>query len=252
MKVVAIVQARMGSSRLPGKVLQPIAGRPMIDWVLARTAGASLVDECIVATTVGAEDDVLVRYLEARGGCGVFRGSAPDVLERYACCASSVNADIIVRVTADDPLKDPGVIDDAIRAFREPASCDYCSNTITPTFPEGLDIEVVGRDSLDRAHREAQLASEREHVTPYIWKRPDSFVVRQIMAPRNLSDWRWTVDREPDMQFMQAVLSEFGARPLTPYLEIVAWLEAHPEIRAINANIVRNEGYLTSLAADQQ
>jgi spore coat polysaccharide biosynthesis protein SpsF len=248
--VVAIVQARMRSSRLPGKVLADVAGIPMLFRVIDRTAAAETVNAVIVATTTGSEDDALADAIAARCACDVFRGSVDDVLSRYHDCAVVHRADVVVRVTADDPLKDPGVIDRAVRLLLNDPELDYCSNTLTPTFPEGLDIEAVRFDALARAHREAALPSEREHVTPYIWKNPEKFRVKNFVCERDLSDWRWTVDHPSDLDFVRRVYMQFCDAPLVPFEHVVEWLDHHPEIRSITAGIVRNEGYAKSTAGE--
>ena len=252
MRTVAIIQARMGSTRLPGKVLTEISGKTMLQRVVERTSAAKSVDEVVVATTNEKEDDTLVNYLKNEGICDIFRGSVDDVLSRYYECAKLHKADIIVRVTADDPLKDPQIIDQAIELLNEDPMLDYCSNTIEPSYPEGLDIEVVRLSALERAHNEAQLASEREHVTPYIWKHPNLFKILNFKFERNLKDWRWTVDKPEDIEFMRCVYREYGSCPLVSYKDVIVWLDKNPQIRQINSGINRNEGYLKSLDLEKK
>jgi spore coat polysaccharide biosynthesis protein SpsF len=247
MRVVAIIQARMGSSRLPGKVLADIAGKPMLERVIERVSAAQCVDKVVVATTRAAEDDVLVERLRSQKMCDVYRGSTDDVLSRFYECAKLNRADVVVRVTADDPLKDSQIIDRAIYLMRRDQNLDYCSNTIEPSYPEGLDIEVIRYNALKRAHLEAKFASEREHVTPYIWKHPELFCLLNFKSDRDLKEWRWTVDRREDIDFMQQVYEQFESQPLVSYQDVVAWLDIHPDIRQINAGICRNEGYLKSI-----
>jgi len=245
--IAAIIQARMSSTRLPGKVLMPLAGRPMIRHIVERVR-ASGVDEVIVATTREAADDPLVAYLEEERLCGVFRGSEDDVLERYYLSAKEAGAEIVVRVTADDPLKDPDVIDQALGFLAEDPGLDYCSNTLKPTFPEGLDIEAFRFSALEKAHREARLPSDREHVTPYIWKHGDIFRLKNFEHEEDLSSWRWTVDKPQDMEFMRQV---FGALwdgdSVLSYRTVIDHLKRHPELMEVNAGTVRNEGYLKSI-----
>jgi spore coat polysaccharide biosynthesis protein SpsF len=250
MRTVAIVQARMGSSRLPGKALAPIAGRAMINRVIERVRAAKLIDEVVVATTTLSEDDRLVDALELGRQCGIFRGDAEDVLARYFGCALQFAATVIVRVTADDPLKDPEIIDRSISQLTGDAHLDYCSNTLDATFPEGLDIEAFRFRALQRAHEEATLRSDREHVTPYIWRHPDRFSVANFTSDRNLKHWRWTVDKPDDLAFMNLIFSHFADQPLVSYRDVIAWLQSVPELVHTNASTERNEGYLTSLAAD--
>ena len=250
MKVVAIVQARMGSTRLPGKVLADIHGQPMLRWLLDRIQSIQEIDEILIATTKNNEDDVLERWVRVEH-VACFRGSENDVLDRFFRCAEGRAADIIVRVTADDPLKDPGVIRQAVAMVRDNPEVDYCSNSLNPTYPEGLDIEVFRYGALMRAHQEAELSSEREHVTPYIWKNPKKFKLASLEFGRDLSHWRWTVDKPADLAFVRAVYGEFKDRPLVPFMDIVSFLEQNPHIAEINAAAaVRNEGYLTSLSKE--
>lgn len=239
----------MGASRLPGKVLADICGQPMLQRILERVRAARGIDAIAVATTTDARDDELYAWLKQRH-VDCFRGSENDVLDRLYQCAHERHADLIVRVTADDPLKDPGLIARAIEALAGDERVDYCSNSIVPTYPEGLDIEVVRYRALERAHREATKPSDREHVTPYIWRNPQLFQIRSLQHERNLADWRWTVDKPADLEFMRAVFGHFAADPLVPFTEVIAWLERNPAIRAINAGTQRNEGYLKSLAAE--
>src|SRR5262245_59745058 len=172
MKVVAIVQARMGSTRLPGKVMKPIGGVPMIELLLSRLGRAQEVDEIVLATSDAPGDQELARRVDALG-IRCFRGSENDVLDRYYRAAVEAGADAVVRVTGDCPLVDPQLVDEIVRAFRTSA-VDYVSNTMTPTFPNGLDVEVFRMEALATAWREAQTSYDREHVTPYL-HRADRF-----------------------------------------------------------------------------
>jgi len=249
--VVAIVQARCGSTRLPNKVLADIAGTPMIMRVIERTLAARQVDKLVVATTTNGEDDTLVDFLAARGVCDVYRGSVLDVLDRYHACAILHRAEVIVRVTADDPLKDPQIIDRAIGLLLADAALDYCSNTLLPTYPEGLDIEVFRMRALQRAHDEARLASEREHVTPYIWKHDRLFKLLNFSHDRDLSQWRWTVDKPEDLAFVEWVYRHFRNQPLVPFRDVIRLVEQIPEHPGGGSETLRNEGYLKSIAEDE-
>lgn len=242
----------MGSSRLPGKVLADIEGKTMIERVIERIAAAELIDNIVVATTDTSEDDELEEYLKEQNICNVFRGSVNDVLSRFYECAKYYGAEIIVRVTADDPLKDPHIIDKAINLLNMDSELDYCSNTIVPSYPEGLDIEVIRFNALKRAYFDAQFASEREHVTPYIWKHPDLFNLLNFKFERDLNDWRWTVDRHEDIEFMRSIYKKFKKYPLVHYKEVIDWLDANPQIRQINSGIIRNEGYVKSIKLEQK
>lgn len=241
----------MGSTRLPGKVLADIAGKKLIQIIIERVSIAKSVDKVVVATTGEAEDDILVNYLKRELNCFVFRGSATDVLSRFFECAKEHQVDIIVRVTADDPLKDPQIIDEAVNQLKTDPHLDYCSNTIEPTYPEGLDIEVFRFESLKQAHFQAKLMSEREHVTPYICKHPDRFNVSNFKYSKDLSKWRWTVDKPKDLEFVRCVFKKFE-NTLVKYQDVIAWLELHPEVQLINAGTIRNEGYLKSLQLEEK
>lgn len=252
MKIAAVVQARMGSTRLPGKVLAEVCGMPLIKLIIQRVRAASTVNAIIVATTTDAEDDQLVAALGQQPQCEVFRGERDDVLDRFYRCAAHHKVDVVVRVTADDPLKDPRIIDRAVQQLLDEPSLDYSSNTLQPTFPEGLDIEAVRFCALSRAHAEAKLPSEREHVTPYIWKHPELFRVCNFSYPRDLSSWRWTVDRPRDLEFVRTVYQHFGNNALVSFEDVIGWLESNPAVRAINEGPLRNEGYLSSLNVEQE
>lgn len=252
MKTVAIIQARMGSSRLPKKVLANILGKTMIERIIERVLTAKKVDHLVVATTLEKEDDALADYVQNKLNRPIFRGSTNDVLARFFQCAKLYNADIIVRITADDPLKDPQLIDKALDLLHENPELDYCSNTIEPTYPEGLDIEVFRFQALERAHSQAQLASDREHVTPYIWRHPELFHVLNFTSDRNLSHWRWTVDKPIDLEFIEKIYTQFSHVPLIRYQDVVTWLDSHPAIQTMNSATPRNEGYLKSLNMEKK
>ncbi len=242
----------MGSTRLPGKVLADIAGKTMIERVVERTAAAVEVDQVVLATTTDATDDVLVQTVARLGLCAVFRGSLEDVLARYHDSALHYKADLVVRVTADDPLKDPSIIDKAVRYLKENPGLDYCSNTLDPSYPEGLDIEVFRFAALARANADASLPSEREHVTPYIWKHPQIFGLLNFHFKKDLKEWRWTVDKPADLQLMRRVFDHFQDQPLVSHDEVISWLADHPEVREINSGILRNEGYLKSVKIENK
>jgi glutamate-1-semialdehyde 2,1-aminomutase len=247
MKTVAIIQARMGSTRLPGKVLQDLAGRPVLGRVVERAKRAQHLDAVTVATSTAAADDAVAAWC-ADSGVPCFRGSEADVLDRYAGAAREFGAGVVVRLTADCPLIDPDVIDMVVAAyFAQP--CDYAANIIEPTFPDGLDTEVFSCATLQRAAEEAQLPSEREHVTPYILSHPELFRLVSVRGERDLSAMRWTVDEPRDLALAREIYAllgdgEFGMR------EVLALVEAHPHLLARNAGIERNEGYRRSLEVD--
>jgi spore coat polysaccharide biosynthesis protein SpsF len=251
MKILAIIQARMGSIRLPGKVLKNIHGVPMIERIIQRLLVLSDIDKIVVATTLLEEDNILVDWVNNQSLAKCFRGNEIDVLDRFYKCAKSEGADIIVRVTADDPLKDPRIIQKAINFLYDNKSLDYCSNTINPTYPEGLDVEVFKFSALEKAWIESNLPSEREHVTPYIWKNPNIFKLYNFEYKKNLSDWRWTVDKEVDIEFMNRIYEYFSNEPLVHFESVIEYIEKNPFLLKINNKIIRNEGYLSSLIGDK-
>lgn len=248
-RIVAIVQARMGSTRLPGKSLADLAGKPLLQRVIERCQASAMIDDVWLATTTEAIDNALAD-LCGRIGVKVYRGSVDDVLDRFYQTARKATADVVVRVTADDPFKDPEVIDLAVRRLLR-GGLDYVSNTIEPTYPEGLDIETVTFEALERAWKEARLASEREHVTPYIWKNPQWFQIENFLLDTNLSHLRWTVDYEQDLKFARAVYERLGHEGIFSMHDVLALIEKEPELATINQGIVRNQGYLKSLAHDR-
>lgn len=250
LNAIAIIQARMGSTRLPGKVLADICGQPLIRRLIDRVAATPGVDRIIVATTTDSSDDVLVNWCNLNN-IHVFRGSVDDVLDRFWRCAQLHKSQYIVRITADDPLKDPSIIAKALELCATSESIDYASNTLTPTYPEGLDIEVVRYRALAKAAAEAVLPSEREHVMPYIWKNPNKFKLVGFTMDPNLSHWRWTVDKAADLELVRIIFDHFKGQPLINYESIIEWLQINPSLLAINAGTVRHEGYFKTLAQEQ-
>jgi len=241
MRRVIVVQARMTSTRLPGKVLADVAGRPMLAQQLRRLAGCRLADELVVATTVNATDDPVVAVARGEGARWV-RGSETDVLERYVGAAREARADVVVRVTADCPLIDPDVSDRVIAAASShPGRWDYVSNVVpTRTFPRGLDTEALFADTLERVHRMAHSEAAREHVTPFIYQeRPDLFAIGSVTDREDNSDLRWTVDTQADLELVRRLYAALGVgERAVGYRELLAYARAHPELSALNAPIV--------------
>lgn len=249
MKIVAIIQARMGSTRLKGKVLKELCGKSILHHIIERVSQSNLIHTIITATTTEETDNEIVQFCSNQA-FHCFRGSEHNVLERYFKCAELAKADIIVRVTADDPFKDPKVIDKAINLLIQ-GEYDYVSNTIHPTYPEGIDIEVFTFNALAKAYAEAKLLSEQEHVTPYIWKNKNKFKVLNFEYPQNLSELRWTLDNPKDYAFVEAIYSRLYKPNYIFYMEdILDLLEKEPYLSEINTGIIRNEGYLKSLKQD--
>lgn len=239
MRRVAIVQARTGSTRLPGKVLLDLAGRPMLVQQLRRLQRCRRLDEIVVATTTHAADDALAAVVAAEG-VRAFRGSEADVLSRYVEAARESRAELVVRVTADCPLIDPDVVDRVIGEAEDHADdCDYASNVIERTYPRGLDAEAVYADVLRRVDRLARSGPAREHVTLLIVaERPELFLRRSVTGAVNHSDLRWTVDTPADLAMVRRVYEELdlGDR-FCGYEQILAYVLARPEVTAINAHI---------------
>lgn len=245
--VVCVVQARTGSTRLPGKVMEDIQGRPMLWHVLTRLTRCAGLDTVAVATTTEPSDDAIERWSE-ENGYFCYRGSTDDVLDRYYFTAKKLHAGTVVRVTSDCPLVDPYLIERIIDEFSS-TDCDYAS--AAGTWPDGLDAEVFTFSALEQAHREARLKSELEHVTPYIWKNTERFKVRSIECDRDLSNMRWSVDDARDLEFMRAVYGElYKEGGIITTGEVLDLLEKRPDIFEINAGTMRNEGYAKSLKED--
>lgn len=252
MKVVGIIQARLGSTRLPGKVLAPIHGKPMLQWMLQRIAPSLRLDDLVIATTNQSEDDLLVNWVKTNTQIEVFRGAENNLVSRYYECARVHQADIIVRLTADDPLKDAEIIDEAIELFLNTEGIDYCSNCLKPTYPEGLDVEVFSMNALHRTFQEAQLASELEHLTPYMTNNPDKFSIINFECHEDLSGWRWTVDKPNDLKFIKEIFAQFKDTPTVSYREIIDFINANPSLMDINQGTERFEGYLKSVEAESE
>ena len=248
--MLAIIQARFSSTRLPGKVMKPLVGRPMIERQVERVCRAKSVQRVILATSDRASDDVLARLCEDMD-VGCFRGSLEDVLDRYYRAVLQFGAESVVRLTGDCPLVDPDVIDRAVDVYMQQRA-DYVSNTIVPTYPDGLDVEVLSVRALECAWREAALPSEREHVTPFIYKHPDRFRLAELRGNPNLSTLRWTVDAPEDFEFVRRVYEAlYPANPEFRLRDILALLEREPSLQELNAGHRRNEGYQKSLTQDR-
>jgi spore coat polysaccharide biosynthesis protein SpsF len=237
MTTVAIVQARMGSSRLPGKVLMDLAGEPMLARCVNRIGRSSALDRVVVATSDLRADDP-IRELCAARGWDCFSGSESDVLDRYYHAAKEYKADAIVRITSDCPLIEPEVADQIIETFLErfPA-IDYASNTVANrTFPRGLDVEVFSFAALERAWTEDTNPGWREHVTPYIYRSPHLFKSLNVTWPTDYSRLRWTVDTAEDLEFVRRIYGEFGHDRFN-WREVLALLDRQPELTRINHQV---------------
>lgn len=250
MKTVAIIQARMGSTRLPGKIAKPILGKPMLVHVIERAKRAQYVDEVVLATSDLLNDDATALLGEA-SGVRVFRGSEKDVLDRFYKAATEVGADVVMRLTGDCPLMDPAVIDEVFKRFVQSSGIDYTS---TPSdYPEGLDTEAFHYASLEHAARNAILPSEREHVTVYLKNHPELFVIdRWKRGKRDDSTMHWSVDSQYDLDFVTKVYeSLYPQRPDFGMSDVLELLREHPEYMEINKGGTGWEGLEKSLKEDE-
>lgn len=248
-RVVAIVQARMGSSRLPGKVLCELGGATMLAQVVRRLRGARGVHAVVVATSTAPDDQRVAREAELNDAA-VFRGSESDVLARFLGAARVHHADVIVRVTADCPLLDAEVVDRVIdRVVIADDPVDYASNTHVRSYPRGLDVEALHRDTLERIGRLGTSPAAREHVTAFVMEAPQLFRIAQVTAEHDDSDLRWTVDTESDLAMARGLYDALGlAGELLPYREVVAAVRARPELAEVNAHVVQKPWQGTHVA----
>ena len=250
MAVIGILQARTNSTRLPGKILMNILGEPMILHQLRRLKKCVLLDDIIVATSSEKSDDDLA-IVCAAAGYRVFRGSLDDVLDRFVQAIKNDSCDHVVRLTADCPLTDSNVIDEIIGRHLQGGS-DYTSNTLNPTYPDGLDAEVLKISALLNAWENAVLPSHREHVTPYIYAHPEIFSLDNYENDRDLSAMRWTVDEVEDFEFATEVYRNlYPSKANFTMADILILLADRPDIVAKNAFISRNEGLKKSLIEDE-
>jgi glutamate-1-semialdehyde 2,1-aminomutase len=239
MTTLAIVQARMGSTRLPDKVMRNVAGTPMIEVLLQRLHRSREITSIMVATSVHPANDRLAEHVR-KLGYAVYRGSEQDVLDRYYQAARTSNPDVVVRITGDCPLVDSDLVDDLVRAFRS-AHVDYASNVDPPTYPDGLDIEVFSFAALSDAWENAREAREREHVTPYLRESP-RFRRLSVKHTEDLSAERWTVDEAADLAVVEAVFAHFAPRRDFGWQEVMRLRRESPAIFAQNSTLIRNEG----------
>lgn len=237
MKVVAIVQARMGSTRLPGKVLADLGGETVLARVLKRLRRAQWIEEVVVATTIAGPDAAIAREC-LRLGCGFFRGSESDVLDRYYRAARACQADAVVRITADCPLIDPGLVDRTIRHFLE-QDADYASNVNPRTYPRGLDTEIFSRAALEQAWRAARSPYEREHVTPYLYGHPQQFKLVSVYGIADYSRYRWTLDTSDDLQLLREIYSRFGNGDHFGWQDAVAVMQREPDLADLNSQVAQ-------------
>ncbi len=229
--------------------MKPILGKPMLLRQIERLRRAKSFDHLLVATSVDNSDDVIAALCE-ENGIDHSRGSLEDVLDRFYRAALPHNAQHVIRLTGDCPLTDPGVLDEVVSFFRA-GEYDYASNAVEPTFPDGLDVEVFRFAALESAWREARSPSEREHVTLFIYKRPERFRIGHYKILTSLASMRWTVDQPEDLAFVRQVYEAlYPANPAFTMRDILQYLEANPDATTVNRDIARNEGLTKSLQRD--
>lgn len=237
----------MGSSRLPGKVLKKIQNRPILDYVVKQVGFAKKIEHIVIATTTDQIDDVIEDFC-TKQNISHFRGKEKDVLDRYYECAKKFGFQIIVRITSDNPLIDPEIIDKCVNKY-EKNNCDYLSTEHPPTFPQGYAVEVFSFKALENAWKNANKPSEREHVTPYFYNNPEVFSLKNFQYEKNLSNIRCTLDRENDLVFIEKIISCIQKQPIL-LTDLLAMISKDPKLLDINKDNVYNEGYLKSLEED--
>jgi spore coat polysaccharide biosynthesis protein SpsF len=234
-RVIAIIQARLGSTRLPGKVLQDIGGATMLARVVRRAQRATSLSQVVVATTTSPADEAIVAEC-AHLGVPIFRGDEQDVLDRYYRAAQAYQAQVVVRITSDCPLIDPGVVDKVVGAFLD-ARPDYASNCLERTYPRGLDTEVMTLAALERTWLQAGEPYQRAHVTPYLYQNPDLFKLLSVTGDWDHSHYRWTVDTPEDLAFVREVYDRLGNADSIAWTDVLALLEREPALTELNRAI---------------
>ena len=242
MRTVAIIQARMGSTRLPGKVMMKILDKTVLEHVIYRVLQAKEIDDIVIATTTKSDDDIIVKEAN-RLGVKHSRGSEEDVLSRYYHAAIENKVDIVVRITSDCPLIDPQIIDEMVMKFKKlynEHKVDYLSNTQDRTFPRGLDVEIFPFNILEETFCNAEKLHQREHVTPYIYENKDKFKLENYLNKIDYSSHRWTLDTPEDYEMIKMIyegLNDCSSHTIILFQDIIEYLELYPEIALINSNI---------------
>lgn len=236
-RIGIIVQARMGSTRLPGKVMKKIMGKPLLEHVILRLQLVKSIDQIVIATTDNPKDNPIVD-LASKIGIGVFRGSEENVLERYHQAAKMFQLDVIVRITSDCPVIDPELVDKVINYYMENQPADYASNCIERTFPRGLDVEVFSFEVLERAFVEATEPYEIEHVTPYLYQNPSKFKILNFKNAEDYSFHRWTVDTKEDLELINIIYENlYYSKVDFSFGDILKLFENRPELLRINQHV---------------
>ena len=245
-----IIQARMGSSRLPGKVLKELEeGKPVLFYLLKQLKHCKLMDKIVIATTNLKEDDK-IDFFAGKERIECFRGSSKNVLERYYKCAKKYEFSTIVRITGDCPLIDPQIVDLVIEKYKE-NTFDYVTNCLKRTFPYGTEIEIFSFNSLEKAYKNAELPSEKEHVTPYIRNHENEFRIYNIENKEDISNYRWVVDKKNDFELVKKIVSKIKTSPIL-MKDILLLLKSEPDLKKINMSNIPNEGYFKSLKEDRE
>jgi len=251
--ITAIVQARMGSARLPGKVMMPVNGRPLLDYMIERLKRANILEKIVVATTNSRLDEQIVAWCE-ESEVACFQGDENDVLSRYYQCSKQFDASIVVRMTSDCPLIDPKIIDEVVQSYLDRPDVEFSSNTVPlPCFyPDGMDVEVFSTDLLKKAYDDAQLPSEREHVTFFMWKT-GKFKTYRLDPPKDISQYRFTVDYPQDFEVIKAILEQLYVENQTFSLsDLIQFMNENPHLSALQKNIDRYGGWQKSYQQDHQ
>ncbi len=251
--ITAIIQARMGSTRLPGKVLMKVNGRPLLDYMIERVKASHHIQQVIIATTRSIDDAPIVDWCKTKKVL-FYRGDEEHVLSRYYEAAREYKASLIVRMTSDCPLMDARVIDEVIQAFLDRPQVNFVSNTVPLPclYPDGMDVEVFSFDLLKQAYTEARLPSEQEHVTFYMWKT-GKFKTWRVDYPMDLSMYRFTVDYPQDFKLVKAVLENlYPLNPAFSMQDLIVFVDAQPGLREAQAGIKRNAGWQKAFDKDQE
>ena len=243
-----IIQARMCSTRLKGKVLHKInSEETILSFLLKQITNCKSLKTVVVATTELDEDDVIVDFLKSYD-VEIFRGNSENVLDRFYHCAKKFKFSTIVRLTADNPLIDPQIVNDSIQKYSN-SDCDYLTNSIDRTFPNGTEVEIFSFNALETAWKSAKKKSEREHVTPYFYNNPNKFKIHHFKQKQDQSKFRYSIDRKEDYLLVLKILSKINTRPIKTS-DIIELLTNYPEIKKLNSHIIPNEGYMKSISED--
>jgi len=243
-----IIQARMSSTRLKGKVLLKINPKDtVLSFLIKQITNCKSLKTIVVATTELEEDDVIVNFLKSYD-VEIFRGSSENVLDRFYHCAKKFKFSTIVRLTADNPLIDPEIVNDAIQKYSN-SDCDYLTNSVDRTFPNGTEVEIFSFNALETAWKSAKKTSEREHVTPYFYNNLNKFKIHYFKQKNDQSKFRYSIDRKEDYLLVLEILLKINTRPIKTS-DIIKLLTNYPEIKKLNSHIIPNEGYVKSISED--